>query len=575
MRKTRLDRLDQIAKDGAFDALVVGGGINGIGVFRELALQGLRVLLVEKSDYCSGCSSAPSRMIHGGLRYLENAEFSLVNESLQERDRLLANAPHLVQPLPTTIPIVGLLSGLWNSAIGFLGGGGKPSNRGAVPIKLGLTVYDWLTRRRRALPKHSFRGRQATRKLWPNLDPRVKFSATYYDAWISHPERLGIELIADAEAASKASVALNYATVERTANGLVVVDGANEHRIDVAADVIVNATGAWLDDTKPQLAGAAEPMERLIEGTKGSHLVIDNDALLDALGGHMLYYENADGRVCIVFPYLGRVLVGATDIRVDDVTRVRCEDDERDYILASLRMLLPDIPIDASQIVFSFSGIRPLPRSDHAFTGRISRGHFVRRIGGASPQICMVGGKWTTFRAFAEQACDAALAEIGASRRLSSAKLPIGGGKNFPAERNDLIRDFENRFDITTERARHLVDHYGTLGEQVQSFCSGRQGDMPLVPGCPYTRAEIDYLAVEEQVVHLGDIILRRTDLAITGQLSGDLVDAVLDVLGVALGWTSDRVESEQKNFVADMDNYYGVSLALERRQTDRRKECA
>ena len=126
MAKTRKDRLDQIAADGAFDAIVVGGGINGIGVFRELALQGLRVLLVERSDFCSGCSAAPSRMIHGGLRYLENGEFSLVKESLAERDNLLATAPHMVRPIRTTIPITNIFSGLWNSAVGFLGGGSKP-----------------------------------------------------------------------------------------------------------------------------------------------------------------------------------------------------------------------------------------------------------------------------------------------------------------------------------------------------------------------------------------------------------------------------------------------------------------
>jgi len=196
MSSSRNNKLDLINANGAFDVLVVGGGINGIGVFRELALQGLRVLLIERNDFCSGCSAAPSRMIHGGLRYLENGEFALVNESLRERDALLTNAPHLVQALPTTVPITGVLSGLWNSVTGFLGGGTKPSNRGAVPIEIGLTIYDWLTRKRRSMPRHIFRGRAGTHAIWPDLGPRVRFSATYFDAWISHPERLGIELMA-------------------------------------------------------------------------------------------------------------------------------------------------------------------------------------------------------------------------------------------------------------------------------------------------------------------------------------------------------------------------------------------
>ena len=126
MPRARQEKLDRIAADGAFDVVVIGGGINGIGVFRELALQGLRVLLVERWDFCSGCSAAPSRMIHGGLRYLENGELSLVRESLRERDALLVNAPHLVRPLPTTVPIAAVASGVLNAAARFLGKGGKP-----------------------------------------------------------------------------------------------------------------------------------------------------------------------------------------------------------------------------------------------------------------------------------------------------------------------------------------------------------------------------------------------------------------------------------------------------------------
>ncbi len=573
MPRTRKDRLDQVATDGAFDAIVLGGGINGIGVFRELTLQGLRVLLVERSDFCSGCSSAPSRMIHGGLRYLENGEFSLVKESLRERDGLLAIAPHMVRPLPTTIPITEIFSGLWNSTVGFLGGGGKPSNRGAAPIKIGLGVYDWLTRKRRILPRHAFNGREATFRQWPQLNGQVRFSATYYDAWISHPERLGLELVADAEVASPESVALNYVTLQRRADGgLELVDAAADARLAVTAKVIVNATGAWLDETRSELT---TPGERLVAGTKGSHLVIDNPALRDALGGHMLYYENADGRICIAFPYLGRVLAGATDIRVDRPARVRCEDDERDYILRSLRWLFPDIPMDIADIVFSFSGIRPLPRSGHAFTGRISRDHFTRRIDGSPPQICMVGGKWTTFRAFAEQASDDALRELGATRHRDSKNLPIGGGKDFPADRSDLVLRYMERFGVDESRATHLVGHYGTKGEVVQAYCADHPEDAPLTPESAYSTAEIDYLVRNEHVVHLTDLALRRTDLAITGQLSPAVVDALVEVAAAALGWSKERATSERTAFADELRDYHGVRLTGAAGEDTRREECA
>ncbi|WP_428670981.1 glycerol-3-phosphate dehydrogenase/oxidase, partial [Roseibium sp.] len=396
MSDQRQKNWDGIRGDGAFDVIVVGGGINGIGVYRELALQGLRVLLVERKDFCSGCSAAPSRMIHGGLRYLENGEFDLVRESLRERDALLRNAAHLVHPLPTVIPIRSVFSGLLNSAASFLGLSGKPSSRGAIPIKLGLALYDWVTRKRRLLPKHAFHSKRATQSRWPDLMPGLKFSATYFDAWISHPERLGIELLTDTEQDCPDSVALNHAELQPCEDGFIVKDTLTGEILTVTARMVVNATGAWLDETIARISGS-DGREPLVSGTKGSHLILDNPALEKALGGHMVYFENSDGRVCIVFPYLGKVLAGSTDIRVKSAKRVSCSPEEQDYILASLSLIFPDIEIGASDVVFSYAGIRPLPKSDHDFTGRISRGHFTKRLEGAVPQLCMVGGKWTTF----------------------------------------------------------------------------------------------------------------------------------------------------------------------------------
>ena len=300
MPETRPDRIARIAENTAFDVIVVGGGINGIGVFHDLAHQGVRVLLVERNDFCSGCSAAPSRMIHGGLRYLENGEFSLVRESLVERDRLLRNAPHLVRPLPTTIPIDRFASGLANAVWSFLGFTGRPSPRGALPIKMGLMLYDAITGRGRMLPRHRFRGRAATKAAFPALRPGLRFSATYHDAWISHPERLGVELIGDALARYPGAVALNYAQLVHGPGGLVLTDGETGQSLPVSTRVIVNATGAWIDESAASLG--ARSGERLVSGTKGSHLILENPALRTALNGHMIYFEHGDGRVCIVFP---------------------------------------------------------------------------------------------------------------------------------------------------------------------------------------------------------------------------------------------------------------------------------
>ena len=557
---SRQDKLKRIAADGAFDVVVIGGGINGIGVFRELALQGLRVLLVERSDFCSGCSAAPSRMIHGGLRYLENGELSLVRESLRERDGLLRNAPHMVRPLPTTVPIASVTSGLLNVAARFLGGDGKPAARGAVPIKVGLSLYDLMTRKRRLLPGHRFRGRAATRRAWPALNPRIRFSATYYDAWISYPERMGIELIRDTEEAARGCLALNYAILSRAGNGQF---GLQDHVSGTGAALtvraLVNASGAWMDETVREIASGDAPETRLVSGTKGSHLILDNAALLAALNGHMLLFENDDGRICVTFPYLGRVLVGSTDIRVDRPGRVRCEEDETAYLLASLNCLLPGIEVSRSDIVFSYSGIRPLPQSDAAFTGRISRGHCTLRLDGKPPQFCMIGGKWTTFRVFAEQTADLVLQELGAARRCDTYVLPIGGGKDYPSKPELLTDELMALCDVSRDRAQHLADHYGTAASLVHGHCTSYPDEAPLDRDCPYTRGEIDFLSRNEFVVHLSDVVLRRTGLAITGAVDAGNLAAVVETMRPVLGWSADAAAREEEILLAELQTYHGV----------------
>lgn len=574
MADERQKSIEDARRIGRFDAIVVGGGINGIGVFRELALQGLKVLLVERGDFCSGCSAAPSRMIHGGLRYLENGEFSLVRESLHERDALLANAPHMVRPLPTTIPVTSTFSGMLNAAAGFFAGRGKPARRGALPVKLGLSLYDWVTRKNRLLPKHAFRSAADTFRMWPDLMRDLRYSASYHDAWISYPERLGIELILDAASENSEAIALNYAEIARAGDVFAVTDVLTRDKFEVSARLVINATGAWLDETARQLSAGSQSHGRLVSGTKGSHLIIDSPALFKALGGHMMFFENTDGRVCIVFPYLGKVLAGSTDIRIDTPRRVRCEDEERDYILGALRLLFPAIAIAPDEVVFSYSGIRPLPQSDHAFTGRISRGHSTIRMDGAPPQLCMVGGKWTTFRAFAEQTADMALEELGAARVLDTLSLPICGGAGMPSEPEMLEAELVERFGIDQSRACHLVDLYGTRARVVMTFCSARNDDIALDAATPITQAEIAFLIRHECALRLSDLVLRRTPLAITGVLNHNHIEKIAACAALELGWSDQRRADEVRDLIEELEAYYGVTRTmLERRNQPRSKQ--
>ena len=563
MSETRQDSFDRISADPAFDVVVIGGGINGIGVFRELALQGLRVLLVERNDFSSGCSAAPSRMIHGGLRYLENGEFSLVRESLRERDALLANAAHMVRPLPTTVPITSTFSGLLNGAASFLGLSTPPARRGALALKAGLSMYDWITRKRRRLPPHQFRSTAETLRLWPRLTPRLRGSATFFDAWISYPERLAIELLLDTDRAAPDSIALNYAELIRHGTGYALRDHQTGQEFPIATKALVNATGAWLDESLAKLSDQGIEGGRYVSGTKGSHIVLDHPELFAALNGHMIFFENGDGRVCVVFPYLGKVLAGSTDIRVEKAERVYCTDEERDYILDALRGVFPSIPIGAGQIVFTYSGIRPLPRSDHAFTGRISRGHMVRRINGAVPQFCMIGGKWTTFRAFAEQTTDAVLDFLGKPRVRDTHGLPIGGGAGFPEEPGALEQQVIARYGVSAARAAWLVGLYGTRVDAVLSFCRTRQDDVPLDTGLEVTAAEVAYLAQHEHVVSLADLVLRRLPLAITGLISARRLESLAAVLAGELGWTAAEQHKQVADLTDQLQTYHGVSADM------------
>lgn len=557
----RTETLHGLRQSPKVDVCVLGGGINGLSVFRELALQGVNVLLVEQADYCSGASAALSRMVHGGLRYLENGEFSLVKESLVERDRLLRNASHYVAPLPTTVPIFDTFSGLANGVVRFLGLTRRPSRRGAIAIKAGLGIYDFLTRKRALMPKHEFRSRRATLSKWPALNPSIRNSATYYDAWVSHPERIGIELLRDGLSAGPNAMALNYATVEASGSGYRLRDGLNGEVLPVQPRLIINATGGWIDIANGALFAKEARPAPLMGGTKGSHLIIDNPALRDMLDGHMIYYENEDGRICILFPYLGKVLVGSTDIRVDDPGTVRCEADERDYILQSLAFVLPGVKIRPEEIVFQFAGVRPLPASKDSFTGRIPRDHFCTVLegkNGGPPVLCMMGGKWTTFRSFGELAADMALDQLGVTRRVDTADRAIGGGRVFPKEPERWIRDLAASTGLSVARVAVLFERYGTEAEDIARFIAAKP-DHPL-PHALYSARELQYLVRAEAVEHLDDLLLRRTTLAISGDLSLVMAEAALDLLAAEKGWSAERVAEERSRFLTLMGERHGVT---------------
>ena len=554
----------QLQQKPDITVLIVGGGINGIGTFRDLALQGVDTLLVEAQDFCSGTSAASSHMVHGGVRYLENGEFRLVQEAVKERNRLLQNAPHYVQPLATTIPIFKWFSGLFNAPLKFLRLRDKPSERGALVIKAGLEMYDAYTRAQGTVPRHRFELRRASLKRFPALNPDIFCTATYYDAAMPSPERISLELILDAEEDSDNALALNYVRAEAASGkGVVLQDMLTDETITVYPQIVVNAAGPWIDLTNTALGHKT----RFIGGTKGSHLVLDHPELRAALQDHEFFFEHDDGRIVLIFPLLDKVLVGTSDLRIDDPDQARCTDEEIDYFLTMIAKVFPGITVDRAQIVFCFSGVRPLPTADAATTGQISRDHSIRTVepNGALhfPIMSLVGGKWTTFRAFSEQTTDQILQRLGRKRQSRTSDLPIGGGRNYPrseAAQEQWLAEVQAESGLSPAHIQTLFQRYGTRAREIALFIAA-ETDTPLDHHAGYTRREMIFLAQEEKVAHLDDLILRRTLIGMLGEVTAELVQELAEVVGEAVGWSEEMQQDEVKRTVELLADRHRVQL--------------
>jgi glycerol-3-phosphate dehydrogenase len=542
------------------DVLIVGGGINGLSILRDLALQGIDVVLVDRGDIMSGASAASSHMIHGGIRYLENGEFRLVRESVQERNDLLKTAPHFVKPLRTTIPIFSFFSGVFRAPLKLLRHGqGKRSERGALLIAVGLAIYESFSRGGGTMPRFSFRGRRSALADLPSLNPQLKYSATYYDASVHEPERLAIDVMNDAIMTGNARV-MTYAEAVGTADGGVVVrDTLGLGTVNVVASVVINASGPFTDLTNALLGEQTQFMG----GTKGSHIVVDHPQLFEELAGRELFFENSDGRIVLIYPVKGRVLIGTTDIFVNVSDHVICTDEEVGYFFDLVHHILPGISLDHSHIVFRYSGIRPLPRHEETQPGFVSRDYRIvlQNLPHSQdvPLLSVVGGKWTTFRALGEHVADDVLLILKRQRIVSTKGLAIGGGKNFPQSLPQRETWLQTREGILPRsRLEILLDRYGTRSDSVIEALV-REGDRPLGSLSAYSFSEVAYLVREEKVARLDDFFLRRTSLAFAGELSHDCVEEIADVVAETLRWSMSRRSLEIRRFWKILQQYHGV----------------
>ncbi len=380
--------------ESEFDVVIIGAGINGAGIARDAAMRGLKVLLLEKGEIGGGTTSASTRLIHGGLRYLEHFEFGLVRESLRERETLLKIAPHLVRPLPIIIPIY------------------KQNKRGPATIRAGMIVYDLLSWGK-SLPRHRMLSREVTLEQIPGLNPQdLRGSALYFDAQVEFPERLVMENVSAAR--ELGAQVFDHTTVTKlevedgrvSAVQFVTADGQSH---SARARMVINATGPWIDRL---LKRAPVESPKLIGGTKGSHLVVPP---FPAAPANAIYLEaRSDGRPIFIIPWNGKYLIGTTDVRFEgDPDEVRCEPWEVEYLLGETNVAFPTAQLTGEDVLFTYSGVRPLPATTDQDEQSITRRHSIREHPRLVNLLSIVGGKLTTYRSLAEECVDLIFRKLG------------------------------------------------------------------------------------------------------------------------------------------------------------------
>jgi glycerol-3-phosphate dehydrogenase len=506
------------------DLLVIGGGINGAGIAREAALRGLRVGLLDKGDFGGGTSSRSSKLIHGGLRYLELGDLRLVFEACQERDLLRRRlAPHLVRPLPFLFPVYA----------------GDP--RGLLAISAGLWLYDVLATFRN-IRWHRRLSARATLRLEPGLRrENLRGAGYYYDCW-TDDARLTLETILSAW--EEGALACNYVEVVGFRKTLGWIDGVEARdvlggqRIAVRASVVVNAAGPWVDVVRKLDAPEAAPLLRL---TKGVHVVLPRERIGNTQA--VVIRAPADGRVMFVIPWESHDLVGTTDTDHDGVPDVvRPDRADVDYLLEAVNHYFPAAAVKPHEVVSAFAGLRPLvapQRTRDAAPSAVSREEVIV----VSPHglVSLAGGKLTTYRRTAITVVERVVAEL--QRR--------GDRRRFPksrSHRKPLVGAVPANGGPAMGIDGHLAARYGRRTVRLQSVLDEQSGLRELLaPPLEDLRGEVSLAAREEMAVRLEDVLRRRLHVALRHPSQGlEVAGDVAAIMAEVLGWDEARRRQEE-----------------------------
>jgi glycerol-3-phosphate dehydrogenase len=517
-----------------FDLAVIGAGINGGGIARDAAMRGLKTIVLDKGDICSATSWISSRLIHGGLRYLEYAELPLVYESLHERRCLRTIAPHLVAPLRMNIPLY------------------RGARRGPLLIRLGMLAYDLLSIGK-TMPWHKMLGRDQILGEEPGLNADgLRGAARYYDAQVKFAERLVLEnLLAAGEAGAQVRT---YSEVTAVAVGdastLTCRDTLTGDVSEVTADVVVNAAGPWVDRVLEN-AGAVDP--GLIGGTKGSHIITDR---FPGAPSDAFYVEaTSDGRPFFIIPWNDQLLIGTTDLRYDgDLDRVRASHAEVEYLLAETNRVFPQANLGVDGIHYAYAGVRPLPHVRKGPESAITRRHIIKVNDDIGPRfISIIGGKLTTYRHLGQQTVD----RVG---RILGRRLPACRTGHTPLPGADGLDDARGRLatlpGLSSRGVERLLDVYGGCAAKLEALAAQdpRFADT-LDPAGTVLAAEVALAMRDEYARTLEDIVFRRMMIGLSADQGRPLYEPIADIAAAEAGWDDARRRAEIESLNAFSDS--------------------
>ncbi|PYF97259.1 glycerol-3-phosphate dehydrogenase [Georgenia satyanarayanai] len=533
---TRLSALAEMSGDEGLDVLVIGGGVTGAGIALDAATRGLRTGIVEAQDWSSGTSSWSSKLVHGGLRYLQMLDFSLVHEALTERDLLLKHlAPHLVKRVPFLYP---LEHRVWERAY----------------VGAGIALYDTLAGLapgKRAMPLHRHRSRSRMEQLFPDFRHDAAIGAVqYWDASVDD-SRLVATLVRTAAAygalaANRTQVVGLHKDASGRVDGAQVKDLETGEVLDVKARHVINATGVWTEETE-ELAGDDGGLRVL--ASKGIHIVVPRERIRGDVG-LILQTEKS---VLFIIPWSRYWIIGTTDTPYEqDLRHPVATKADIDYVIEHANTVLRT-PLTREDVIGTYAGLRPLLQpgtKEGTSSAKVSREH---TVASPAPGLTVIaGGKLTTYRVMAKDAVDFALGDEAGRLPSITERIPLLGAVGLQAVRRRAQRH-ASRFGWSSAMVDHLLHRYGSMLEELVTMVE-EQPDLgrPLEHAPAYLRVEVAYAAAREGVLHLEDVMVRRTRLVYEVRDSGlAAVPEIVDVVAPVLGWDEERRQAEIDAYTA------------------------